>query len=133
MRRASKFKVYVSCYYSFVYGCVGGRSNEFWVGLRAEEQKKPWLRVSFVMCTHTRTHAHLHTSRVETVQLSSCCAVLSYAVLPAVLCERSIGPLCSEAHGKQGPVGRCLPRPGMLLCSLVAQPSHGAVRYRSEL
>lgn len=83
--------------------------------------------------THTHIHAHPHTSRVETVQLSSCCVVLSYAVLPAVLCERSIGPLCSEAHGKQGPVGRSLPRPGMLLCSLVAQPSQGAVRYRSEL
>lgn len=61
---------------------------------------------------HTRTHeqAELQLSCPAVVLL--CSAVLCRA--PAVLWERSIGPLCSGVHGKQGPVGRCLARPGML-------------------
>lgn len=55
---------------------------------------------------------------VASDQLSSCGALLSYAVLPLCHCGmRTInGLLFPGVHGKQGPVGRCLYRPEVLLC-----------------
>lgn len=107
---ASKIKFLCAMSFICVMCALLGEATD--VDQARKQARKQWCKrrdgcgCSSVTHTGTRIHRHRHKSRTVTVQLSSCCDPLCCAVL----CERSIGPLCSGVHGKQGPVGRCLAR-----------------------
>lgn len=129
MRRASKVKFMcrVTFFLCAVWVC-------WWEKQRllrriASRRAKKGVTAAGLVCdahTQARTYAQaeLHLSSCRPAVL--CCTA-------AVLCERSIGPLCSGLHGKQGPVGRCVARPRHVASCYADQPSREAVRSRSEL